>query len=176
MMEKWKDCIGWEGLYQVSNYGSVKSCERKKMGSMGVRSYGGVTLKPFYGGRGRGYKTVSMTDGGRRIHARVHVLVLKAFRGMPPKGHESCHNDGNIDNNNLDNLRWDTRKNNHADKKKHGTWQGGENNPFSKLTETDVKEIRQKHGLHTNAEIAKMYGVCKGTIESVLYGVTWKHV
>ena len=157
----------------MSDYGRVRSVVRYKSGSMGVRAYGGKILKPIYS---FGYQRVNLTDRPRREQCRVHVLVLNAFVGKKEPQQESCHNDGDRANNSLSNLRWDTRKNNHADKKLHGTWQGGDRNPNAVLDDNKVREIRLLHGKHTNKQIASMFCVSKGTIEKVLYGMTWTHV
>ena len=71
----------------------------------------------------------------------------------------------------LENLRWDTRKSNHADKRCHGTWQGGVNNGNSKLTWGEVEEIRSSS---LSAEkLAKIYGVGSTTIFRVKNYESW---
>ena len=117
---------------------------------------------------------VSFTNKTEREQVAVHRLVLSSFEGEAPEGMEACHNDGNRANNWLNNLRWDTRKENHADKKKHGTWQGGENSGTSKLTDELVRYIRTSTKTHN--QLANEIGVHKSCIEKVRYGETWRHV
>lgn len=71
----------------------------------------------------KGYKHANVQSSitKKRHTLGVHRLVLLAFVGPCPEEMEACHNDGNPKNNMLENLRWDTRVNNHADKHKHGT-------------------------------------------------------
>lgn len=109
-----------------------------------------------------GYIRVNLRDNGRRKNALVHRLVLEAFVGpSPTEEHESRHLDGNASNNRLSNLRWGTSAENEADKKRHGTSPVGENHPHAKLTDQQVKEIRDmyKSGNYTQAEIASQYPV-----------------
>jgi hypothetical protein len=91
--------------------------------------------RPLKSSSSRGYPTVYLSKKGQRVKTRkVHHLVLESFIGPRPSGCEACHQDGNRFNNHAENLRWDSRKANHADKKAHGTSQIGERNPFAKLT------------------------------------------
>lgn len=124
-----------------------------------------------------GYGKVSFTVNNKQTSRLLHRLILIAFKGDCPEGMEGCHNDGNPSNNTLENLRWDTRKNNHADKKKHGTWQGGEKNNASKLKEYQVLEIREMHkkGLSTY-KIAAKYKMAQSIIWYIVNRVSWKHI
>lgn len=104
MNEEWRDIDGHEGLYQVSNTGKVKS----------LRS--GKILKTDSGEWG--HQRVNL--GRRERGLRVHRLVLEAFVGPCPPGMECCHNNGDPSDNRVENLRWDTKKANVADRRKHG--------------------------------------------------------
>jgi len=170
--EIWKYLPGWEGMYQVSNYGQIRSMPRPGRTQFGGRMYGGNVLKAIL--CSNGYLAVNLTDKGKRKQVMLHRAVLEAFCGMPPVGMEACHNNGLRTDNRLWNLRWDTRKNNHADKKKHGTWQGGENNPFSKLTEAQAKEA--KYSRLPLKVLARKFNVSFGAISKIRYGDSWKHV
>jgi len=102
---------------------------------------------------------------------KVHQLVLEAFRGMCPIGEEACHYDGNPHNNNLDNLRWDTRISNQNDKKKHGR-------AAKKLTSIEVVQIKEL--LHSKKmkqkEIARLFNVNSSNISRINTGDIWNHV
>lgn len=115
--EIWKDIPGYEGKYQVSSRGRVKSMSRVLVDSLGrKRKWKERILKP--GDNGNGYEHVQL---GVRHSRRVHSLVLEAFIGQRKPGDEACHNDGNRKHNCVANLRWDSRAENHDDKWKHGT-------------------------------------------------------
>jgi hypothetical protein len=107
---------------------------------------------------------------------KVHRLVLESFIGPCPAGMECAHNDGNPGNNRLENLRWATRKENHGDKKIHGTIpkQAGDQNGNAKLTSDQVKEIKKDK--RKTSVVAKEYGVAWTTIDSIKKGLRWKSV
>jgi hypothetical protein len=90
---------------------------------------------------------------------------------------QGCHGNGNPADCRLENLRWDTPKNNHADRKKHGTSSEGSRNPAAKLTEADVVMIRTllAEGLR-QTDIANRFGVGKGVINHISAGRSWVHV
>lgn len=100
----------------------------------------------------------------------VHRLVLEAFVGPCPDGMEACHNDGNPLNNCLSNLRWDTHKNNQADRWRHGTAR-------ATLTEGFVAAARRRYKAgETIACLARESGVCLSTIRRAVQRQTWTHV
>jgi hypothetical protein len=106
----------------------------------------------------------------------VHRLVLSAFAGPCPEGMEACHYNGNPADNRLCNLRWDTRKANHADKVRHGRSARGERNFLAKLTTSDVQRIRDmnRNGV-LGKDIARHFRVTPANISSILKGKTWNH-
>ena len=118
-VEQWKPVHGYEGIYEVSSHGRVRSLDRTVTRSGGqVRRKGKVlraTLNPG------GYPVVSLYRQGRPKNRYVHALVAEAFFGTRPKGMEVCHNDGDPTNNHLDNLRYGTSSDNELDKVRHGT-------------------------------------------------------
>lgn len=170
--EIWKNVVGWEDFYEVSNLGNVRSKVRIGKTSFGERNYGGNQVKKI--SHNSGYDVVNLTIKGKRKQALVHRLVLESFVGLSNGDFECCHNNGNRKDNRLENLRWDTRKNNHADKIAHGTAQVGERNGFSKLTEKQAKYIKRSD--EASLVLAVRYGVSKGCIEKVKYGYSWKHL
>jgi hypothetical protein len=104
-------------------------------------------------------------------------LVLEAFRGYRPKGTEGCHEDDDVNNNNLDNLRWDTPKNNKIDAKRNGGIKMGSERRNAKLVESDIPRIRELRfsGIPVT-RIAAEFGVTIGTIYYALSERGWAHV
>jgi hypothetical protein len=163
MEELWKECFGWENFYEVSAFGNIRSKRRPVPTRFGISTRGGIVLKKIVAKNG--YECVNLTGGGCRKQELVHRLVLLTFVGEPEQNQEACHNDGIRINNYLTNLRWDTIKNNHADKKKHGTWQAGEKNPFAKLTNEEAGKIRQSND--SLNKLAEKFGVSKNCISRI---------
>lgn len=93
MGEKWKWINGFEGIYQISNYGRLKSFRKDKNGYI-------CSLSDKNGW----YLTVNLFKGNKRTTKRIHVLVAEAFIGEIPKGYHVHHKDGNKQNNVVSNL------------------------------------------------------------------------
>ena len=116
-LEIWKDVVGYEGMYQVSNLANVRSVSH-------VRSNGSVVEARLIKNtlHGSGYVIVQIRNrDGKKFAKYLHHVVAAAFLGRRPENMDCCHNDGNRLNNVPSNLRYDTRKNNIADRIKHGT-------------------------------------------------------
>jgi len=159
-MEQWLGVIGFEELYEVSNHGQVRSV---KTGQIKKITFRKLDNRPYIG----------LWKNAKQKIVRPYRLVLEAFVGKCPQGMECCHNDGNPMNNNLSNLRWDTPKNNHADKVKHGTTNRGERCGTAKLTLVQVNAIRKDNRLQRI--IAEEYGVRQSLISRIKNGVRWQH-
>ena len=99
--EVWKDIVGYDGLYKVSNKGNVYSVIRKD--SRGVK-HGGIILKPRYSGNG--YLQVDLRNNGKRKTKYIHRLVTEAFIPNPESLPQINHIDEVKDNNNVENLEW----------------------------------------------------------------------
>lgn len=125
-----------------------------------------------------GYLQVRITNG-LRTQRRVHHLVLEAFVGPCPNGHQACHfPDRDVTNNRRCNLRWDTLLENARDRIRHGTQVRGESQPRAKLTDADVSAIREEYfsGDVRAEDIAARYDVTATLIQNIVRGKTWKHV
>lgn len=175
--ERWKGIPGYEGYYQVSTHGRIRSLDRY----VGYRNdkqrfSRGKILEP--GKDKDGYFGVILSKENSKKGKRVHRLVLTAF-DRPPKPGEQCnHKDGNKQNNHIENLEWCTVKQNIWHKENIlGKHNRGEKNGGVELTEQKVKEIRVllEKGW-TQRRIAKKFGVCKSTIGYIYSGKTWKHI
>jgi hypothetical protein len=117
-IEQWLPVVGYKGLYEVSDHGNVRSIDRIISYPSGrIMRWKGKLLTP-----GKTGDRVTVALGGpkgARSHY-VHNLVLTAFVQPCPDNMECCHGDNNGTNNNLANLRWDTRSENMYDRVKHG--------------------------------------------------------
>lgn len=171
MSEVWKDVVGYEGHYMVSNTGSVKSVRRPYRG--GGRWIAERILRPAISRR-TGYKQVALHRDGRSSTKNVHQLVLEAFVGPRPVGCDSCHNDGNRLNNAVENLRWDTHVENMRDRIDHGTAMRGHHHPMAKLCPLDVWLIREIEAKH--AVLAEFFGVSRSNIGAIKSGKSWGHL
>jgi hypothetical protein len=170
MEKKWKDIPGYEGLYQASTFGIIKSYPRN--------TTRGRILKPNK--IKNRYLQVCLLKNGVRKGCRVHRLILQTFIGPCPLGMECRHLDGDPRNNRLDNLEWSTHKENIGDKVEHGTLVNnlvGSKHWKSKLTESDIPKIRKliKEGL-SNIEIGKIFSVGRRCIADIRNNKTWRHV
>lgn len=116
MSVRWVAIQGYEGVYEVSDQGHVRSLDRPDAWGRPAR---GRVLKPYTTTSGHQRVTLCLKGKIRRFF--VHRLVLTAFVGPQPADTEACHNDGNPANNVVLNLRWDTKKANAQDRRAHGT-------------------------------------------------------
>lgn len=94
MIEEWKDVVGYEGLYQVSNFGNIKSLFRYKR-----------QLKPVVR---NGYESVKLCKNKNAKFVSVHRVVAEAFIPNPQKLPIVNHKDENKQNNCVENLEWCT--------------------------------------------------------------------
>lgn len=118
--ETWRDIPGYEGYYQASDLGGIKSLRRVIMRSNGSpQTIRERILKPAFDTFGYLHVVLNAPDKSIKTF-RVHRLVMWAFNGPTPDGLEICHNDGEHTNNRLDNLRFDTHAANMADTVTHG--------------------------------------------------------
>lgn len=126
-----------------------------------------------------GYECVTLRlDTMEYLRIQISHLVLEAFVGPRPGELVACHWDGNPRNNDISNLRWDTRKANEEDKKRHGTHQTGSMNPAAKLDEDRVIEMRRLYatGNYTTYKLSDMFGISRRVVSQTLKHKLWKHV
>lgn len=120
MSELWLPVVGYRGLYEVSNWGRVRSLPREVPGRNGsVRNIGGVELLPSKLNTGR--LQVTLYSNGKCAKFSVHRLVAEAHIPNPECLPFVLHWDDNPENNHMDNLRWGTRSDNVLDTVRLGT-------------------------------------------------------
>lgn len=120
--EEWQSIGGWDGYYEVSSLGRVRSVDRTVVFSDGrTRTYLGQLLADA--DNKRGYRYVHLTRGSERKVRVIHQLVAEVFLGHERNGHESLvrHWDGDTTNNAVTNLRIGTQGENMLDRRRHGT-------------------------------------------------------
>lgn len=175
MNETWRGVPLWEALYEVSDIGRVRSLDRLGVrGRQAGRMYRGRMLKPILK-KQLGYLSVTLHEpNGRKLQVGIHRLVLEAFVGPCPDGHQGCHNNADRADNRLANLRWDSVAANQADKVKHGNSLRGEKNLRAKLTEDDVRLILSSP--LKQQQLADKYGVSQVLISRIRLRKAWKHI
>lgn len=185
LIEEWRPAPGYEGYYEVSNLGRIKSAAIFIRHDGNWAEEGGYIKKIKIRSQQTnryGYKTIKLCKLGNCKQARVHRLVAEAF--IPTDNHlnQINHIDGNKTNNLITNLEWVTA----AENMKHAWETGlvnkdhtvGSRHHNALLNEQLVIEIRSLYakGGYTQKELAEIYGVKFGTIKDVLTNRTWKHV
>ena len=153
MEEIWKDIVGYEGLYVVSNLGRVKS----------IRYKNSRILKPHL--NERGYLVVGLSKNGKAKIYKVHRLVMISFVGYLEGKDQVNHIDGNKTNNRLDNLEWCTQSENlrHA-----------YDNGLAKKEKHKVRKIRCKETgdiYDSGADASRKLGYDASTILRTCHGV-----
>ena len=177
MQEIWKVVPDYS-RYEVSNFGRVRSyatssCYRNKL----RKTPRMLALVIYNRKAASGYARIRLHNEQGHKFENVARIVLSAFICKCPEGMEACHNNGNKTDNQLDNLRWDTRKGNFVDRAKHGNTYQGERHHETKFTNQDIRDIRERIEMgETQVDIARDYNVTKQNIGYIARRVTWKHV
>ena len=176
--EEWRDVVGYEGRYQVSSMGRVKSLERKFIDKIGRERYvKECFLKP--GADRGGYLRVGLCDGEKRKTFKVHRLVCEAFHENPDNKPQVNHINEIKTDNRASNLEWATAR---------------ENSNFGTRTERLGKAQSKPVGQYTLDgdlvkawqsvnEVQRQTGFSQGNVSEVAngnrktaYGFIWKYV
>jgi hypothetical protein len=176
--EIWKDCVGYEGFYQVSDLGRVRSLDRRipvnRATGKEYKSMKGKILRPAI--CNGGLHLILSDNNGTKKTVKIHNLVLEAFVGKRPQNYEACHfPDSSYSNNKLSNLRWDTKENNERDKRYNNTDNRGERHGMAKLKNEQVINIKKmiNSGRYRDSEIANMFNIDSGIVYSIKKQITW---
>lgn len=180
MKEIWKPVVGYEGFYEVSNLGNVKSVDRIEQitmrdGSVRARKKRGKVLKQCFDGK-KHYLHVNMRKNGSGEIKDVHRIVAETWIpnafGLP----EVNHKDENKTNNSVSNLEWCSRKyNNNYGAKLCGA--RGEKNPQNKFSQATIERIRREYTPNDPrcgiTPLAKKYGMSASHCRSIIKGHRW---
>jgi hypothetical protein len=164
MMEEWREIPGYEGFYWASSEGRI----RNRFGKIRTLS-----------NHRDGYLKISLSVRNAKTTGSVHRLVASAFIPNPENKPQINHKDGNKRNNIISNLEWSTSEENNNHAYETGLNKCiGSNHHQSKLTESDVIEIREKYsiGNRSYSSLSEEYGVSKGTIAFIIRRVYWQHI
>lgn len=165
LKELWRNIDGYKELYQVSNLGNVRSFKYNTSRILKERI------------NRRGYCYINLCQNGKYKSCSIHRLVAIAFLGKSDL--TVNHKDGDKENNLLENLEWLTHKENLNHAKENGLIKiFGEDNPNSKLTEDNVREIRKLYQEKKTKvrSLSFKYNVSKYAIRQIINGNSWKHV
>jgi hypothetical protein len=182
MNAEWKDVVGFEGLYEVSDAGLV----RRAMRCAGETWRNRINTWPGRECKQRttkdGYRKVGLWKGGKVYQVKVHGLVAVAFLGPRPDGCEVNHKDTDKFNNAAGNLEYLTHQQNMRHAAEAGLWDPyaiapkGEAHWKAKLSEEKVRWIRSMRDVLTQDQIAGRLGICKMTVCRVQLRQCWRHV
>lgn len=167
--EEWRPVVGYEGRYEVSNYGGIK----RVCGGKGTKR---PILSPVMSLIG--YRVVVLSHGtiATRKRLYVHRLVAAAFIGPCPDRFTVNHIDHNKENNHPSNLEYVTQLDNTRAAWNAGVCPVGERNGHAKLTEEDVRTIRSLRGIVTQRELGKRFGIHCAQVCWIQLRKSWKHV
>ena len=166
MEEIWKDIIGYEGLYQVSNWGRIKSLNYEHF-------FGPKVIKPT---KRCGYYRIGLYKNGKQLFKSVHRLVWEAFNGPIPKGMQVNHinedkTDNRLENLNLmspkENSNWGTRTERQSQRLKKPVKQYSKDGEYLKTWES-ASDIEKSTGFKTS----HISNCCNGKFKTA-YGFLW---
>lgn len=170
-MEVWRPVVGFEGRYEVSDQGRVRSLDRVVL--VGGSRWGGKAYEAFRKGRmlrpGPGshcYPTVVLgRDGGTRT---VHSLVASAFLGSCPAGMEVMHRHPDRNDPRLDNLRYGTRTENNLQASADGN---------RRLKPDDIHQIRRRLAEgELGKDLAVEFGIGSSMVSNIKHRRQYAHV
>ena len=188
-IELWRPIEGFSG-YEVSSIGRVRSFWRKSGSGSSVkndRKYGAWTYVLgasahllSHGSDKDGYHYVRLRGRDSKTHhCRIHRLVSSAFiaNPRPTTATKVNHRNNVTSDNRLENLEWCTQQENEDHARAIGVWPKGESHGMARVTESDVRIIRQRSGNgESNLRIAKDYGITGAAVYRIKKRLTWKEV
>lgn len=180
MSERWRPIPGYEGKYEVSDLGRVRSVARttlakNRWGTITQRRYPGCELRAYVNVARGGYRYVNLHVNGQQHMRRVCGLVASAFIGPRPTGHQTRHLNGVAHDDRVANLCYGTAKENALDKERHGTIRRGAAHPTSCLSSGQVAFLRGAHNRVPKRLLADALGVSVGHVSNIQNGWRWRY-
>lgn len=175
--EEWRPVVGYEGLYEVSDHGRVRSVARVVVMRNGVpRPIRERLLKAHV--KEYGHRSVALSKNGVEMTYGVHRLVLLTFGGPPPFPEAATrHIDGDPTNNHPSNLCWGSAADNMADRGRHGRTTMGVDHHLARATPDVVRAIRRRWAAgERQTALAAEYGLTQPSVSSICRRETWKHI
>jgi len=177
MKENWKDVVGYEGMYQVSDLGRVRSLDRVVNDCVGrTRRSKGRVLTP--GVMSSGYLLVVLCVTSTQTSHLVHRLVASAFLGPCPEGHEVRHGPTGKHDNRAKNLQYGTRSDNYKDKIRDGVDNGkavrrSDGRRFQ--SQMEAERLTGARGTHISA-VCKKTALPSGNLRKTAGGYGWQFI
>lgn len=168
--EIWADITGYEGLYQISSYGRVKSFHFGKE----------HILRPAH--NEKGYLKVHLVNGTNHKNAYIHIMVARAFIPNPENKPEVNHSDGIKLNCHVSNLEWATssENNKHAFREGLNRQAKGENHPKAKLTNEQADWCRKVYTPYDSkfgmTALSKKFSVSTSCIDAIVNGNSYREI
>lgn len=176
MTEEWRDVKGYEGYYQVSNFGRVmglpRKINRRVHGRLLQQSIHTRIFKPI--AHTNGYHQVILSKNGDKRHFFVHRLVAQAFITQPLESLEVNHINGDKKDNTINNLEWVTHKENSEHAGFNKLMPIGSRNGMTVLKPCQVMYIRYSSSSYTS--LVQMFNVSRSLISQIKLRRIWKHV
>ena len=173
MIEVWKPVAGYEGLYEVSDLGRVRSFDRTIPTSTGLRRFMGKVLRPK--AQTSGHLSVCLANAGKVLQARVHCLVAGAFIRCPEEGEEVRHRNGAPADNVATNLTYGTHAENTLDTYRHGARPTGEKNHLAKFSDEHIAKVVAARGSASSYAAGVMFGLSDGYVRELWRGEKRRH-
>lgn len=158
LVERWLPVAGYGGRYEVSDQGRVRSFHRHPSRLMRPRR------------SDKGYLKVQLTVQNKTVTRSVHRMVLEAFVGPQPTGHEGAHRDGNPGNNWLSNLGWLTRQQNAQEREDQRRARGIPHHS-RKLTPELIVAVEVALVRNTIRPVARQFGISVRSVWKVKHGI-----
>ena len=176
-IETWRSVVEYEGFYQVSDLGNVRSVSRVVNHAKGKMRLKARVMKPR---PALGYERVCLHQNAIKKYFFIHRLVATAFLGRCPIGRQINHIDGCKLNNRLSNLEFVTARENMQHAWRSGLFKAriGVGNPSAKLTEENVLAIRAAYeaGGVTMKKLADNFGVGRSQISNIIHRRRWPYL
>ena len=183
-MEKWREFSDEFRFYEVSNYGQVRSLD-KKVGAVMRRGTSLIKTTRIVPGRimkqtmnKNGYYHVTLTNPEhKKVTVMVHRIVAIGFLEKINGSNFVNHKNLVKTDNNVKNLEWCTRKENHAHAVMNGAIKIGDNSASSYLSSGDILVIKEMlgDGIY-HKEIAILFKTSRSTVSRIHRGEPWKHI